>query len=302
MGKQVRVKGYQSILNTEVLIEGDYFIPENYDFLRAFKVPNFLSVLNKIEFQGYISSNLKHLLGPGDFSEDIIQTKETKKFGAFDNPFIYVSIQVSKILYFEVKSNFFNMLNYFDFVIEIDYVRVFLKERKNNSKNVLINVNHGCGIYTNPQLLKETQSKNNYNFLKAIESVVAYDLSNSLEKDIQINYKYRNPDTIICFLTKKVNQKSDFDNQKNIKLIINHISSIDLSSVPLSFKIYVTSKEEILKKLTPGSLINDIDLDKSHLILLQRVVKNQHKKSFESISSYKIISEDEEILKIIGII
>jgi hypothetical protein len=302
MGKQVRVKGYQSIFKSEVLIEGDYFIPENSDFLRAFKGPSFLSVSTKIEFRGYISSNLKHLFGPGDFSEDIIQTKKTKKLGALHNPFIYVSIQVLKILYFEVKSYFFNMLNYFDFAIEIDYIRVFLKEKKNNSKNVLINVNHGCGIYTNPLLLKETQSKNNYNFLKAIEGVVAYDLSSSLEKDIHINYKYRNPDTIICFLTKKGNQQPDFDNKKNIKLIVNHISSLDLSIVPHSFKIFLTTKEEILKKLHLGNQISPKDLNKADFLVLQRVVKNYYKKTLELTNAYKVISKEEVILKIIGII
>lgn len=295
MGKQVRIKGYQSVFGSQIYIDGDTFLPEDNNFLKNFKIPGFLSVSNTIKFSGYISYRLIHLLGPGFYLSRDIEFKEIEKLGSH-NPLIYVEFQVSSILYFEVKSYFFNALNYFDIAVDITYVEVqLLKENKTDSrygKRVEININHGCGVFISPIELKEHQIRirNEFREFQSIESVVRLDLSKTLEGQYRDEH---NPDRIICFLNSKEKIGNSYEKSFNLKNIIKLIS--DVRNVHSVIKVYLTDKAEIVKTINKGKLINPEKLDTEGIIMLIREDRTYNKEIGDYTYSYRVESESETI-------
>ena len=299
MGKQVRIKGYQSVFGSQIFIDGNRFLPENNNFLDNFKIPSFLNVSNQICFRGYISYNLIHLLGPGYYLPDEIESKEINKWGNH-NPLIYVEFQVSSILYFEVKSYFFNTLKHFDIALDIFYAKVqIIKKNKTNSrygKHVEININHGCGVFSKPLELKEHQIRIRKEFpeFQLIESVVRLDFSESFEDAyFYNNLNEHNPDRLICFLKSTVESDVSFKESPNLKNILKLISDIKL--IPYFVKVYLTNKDEIINKISIKNLTNPKNLYINGIVMLIRGDKTYDKEINEYTYSYSVAGESEII-------
>jgi hypothetical protein len=303
MGKQVRIKGYQSLISSNVYIDGWTFLPEDSNFLEAFQIPNFLSVSPKIRFRGYLSYNFVKLLGPGYFLPKEVITKEVNNQGS-NNPFIYVELQVSKILYFSVKGYFFNSINFFDFAVEIDFAEVSLLKEKNPypeyGNHVEININHGCGVYSNPIELKAHQVKIRKDFpdFQSIESVVHLDLKESLERGYyEFNSKDHHPNQILCFLTPTEPDGISYKNSSSLNIIENLLAKMEM--VHWYFKVYITNKNELVDKITKRKLINPENLDSNGIVMLIRENKTYDKDLGDYVYSYRVISNETEILKLL---
>jgi hypothetical protein len=304
MGKQVRIKGHQSVFGSHIYMDGHDFLPLNSSFLDKFKIPNAFSVSRTIKFSGYlISHRLINLLGPGYYSSEEIESKQLKdSYGS--NRYIYVEFQVTKILYFGVNGYFFNTLSYFDIAVEIDFAEVRLLEEKHPypeyGNHVEININHGCGVYSTPLKLKEHQIKIRKDFpgFQSIESVVHLDLPNSLEHTYSHDQlKEWHPSKILCFLKTSDPDGVSYNRSEIFNLVKNHISKMEM--VHFHLKVYITDKSEIINKITKGKLINPENLDSNGIVMLIRENKTYDKDFGDYVYSYRVISNETEILKLV---
>lgn len=303
MGKQIRIKGYQSVFGSRVYIDGWRFLLEKNNILEAFEIPNFLTVSRKIKFRGYLSYDLVHLLGPGYYVPQEIKTKEVEKLGS-NNPFVYVEFQVSKILYFKVNRSFLDSLSHFDIAVDIDFAEVWLLDGINSQTQygdrVEINVNHGCGVYLTPRQLKAHQVKIRTEFpdFQSIESIIHLDLKESLERGYhEFNSKDRHPNQILCFLTPTEPEGISYKNSSILNLVKNHLAKMEM--VNWYFKVYITNKNELVDKITKEKLINYENLDEAGIVVLNKEDKTYDREVRDYVYSYRVISTESEILKII---